>query len=312
MSSKWVRGLSLLNVIANVIIVVTGGAVRLTGSGLGCPTWPNCAAGTFHATAEMGIHGAIEWGNRLLSVAVGIIAVATLLAAIAYKPRRTSLIWLTGAVTGAVVLQGGIGAFTVNTGLAPWLVSIHFLVSMGILAFAYTAWRRANEPDGTIHTRALPTAVRVLWWLVAGAATASLIVGTLVTGAGPHAGDPNAPRLALDPAVISQVHADVVFALIGLSLGLALCLHALRAHRSVVTAAWVLLAVELGQGAIGMVQYFTGLPELLVGAHLAGACLLWLAVLSVGLRLDTTHTASTEAEPDAEVTGAKEHAVIAP
>ena len=300
MSSKWVRGLSLLNVIANVIIVVTGGAVRLTGSGLGCPTWPNCAAGTFHATAEMGIHGAIEWGNRLFSVAVGIIAVATFLAAVLRQPRRRSLIWLTGAATVGVVLQGGIGAFTVNTGLAPWLVSIHFLVSVAILTFAYAAWHRAGEPEGVTRVHVLPTAVRVLWWHIAGSALASIIIGTIVTGSGPHAGDPDAPRLALNPEIVSQVHADVVFVLIGLSVGLILCLHALKARPNLIKAAWMLLIIELAQGAIGLVQYFTGLPELLVGAHLAGACVLWLATLAVGLRLEETHKMAVDSAPSAE------------
>ena len=278
------RGLSLLNVIVNVVIVVTGGAVRLTGSGLGCPTWPNCAPDSFQPTAEMGIHGAIEWSNRILGVIVGVVAIAAFVAAVLRTPRRRSLVWLTGIVAVGVAAQGGIGAFTVNTGLAPWLVSVHFAVSMGLLTAAFAAWRRSGEPDGPPEPT-VAGAVSGLWWLIIALAGAAIVAGTVVTGAGPHAGDPDAPRLDLDETLMSQLHADVVFLLLGASVALVFTMIAAGAPRAARRAAVTLLVVELAQGAIGMVQYFTGLPEILVGAHMLGAALLWLAVLAVGFSL---------------------------
>jgi cytochrome c oxidase assembly protein subunit 15 len=283
-SPNWVRRLGLLNVIVNVVIVITGGAVRLTGSGLGCPSWPNCAPGMFHATAEMGVHGAIEWGNRLFGSVVALVAIVTFIAAVWRKPRRTSLVWLTAIVGVAVAAQAAIGAFTVNTGLAPWLVSVHFLVSVGILTAAYAAWRRAGEPDGRARL-VVPVMIRRLWWLLAAVALTAILIGTVVTGSGPHAGDPDAVRLGVDSELAAQLHADAVFLLLGLSVALVFAMHAVSAPARACRAAWLLVAVEGAQGAIGLVQYFTGLPVLLVGAHMLGAALLWLAVLVVGFTL---------------------------
>lgn len=235
----------------------------------------------FHATSAMGIHGAIEWSNRILGVVVGLVAIAAFIAAFYRKPRRKSLLWLTAIVAVGVAAQGGIGAVLVGSTLTPWLVSIHFLVSIGLLAAAYTAWVRSGEPDGDVEP-IVPTAVRHLWWVITAVAVVAQMVGTVVTGTGPHAGDPDAIRLGLNLELVSQLHADIVFLLIGLTVALVFTARAVSAPAKLRTAAWVLLAVELGQGLIGLVQYFTGLPELLVGAHLLGAALLWLAVLKVG------------------------------
>ncbi|MGH8795092.1 MAG: COX15/CtaA family protein [Stackebrandtia sp.] len=278
MSPKWARRLSLLNVGVNVLIVVTGGAVRLTDSGLGCPSWPNCQPGSFHATAEMGMHGAIEWGNRLFGAVVGLVAIAAFVAAVMRRPRRASLVWLTGTVAVGVAAQAVIGAFTVGADLTPWLVSVHFLVSAGILVAAYAAWVRSGEPDGRV--RALtPRPVRALVWLIAAVAVATLAIGTMVTGAGPHAGDPDSPRLGFDLDTVTQFHADAVFLLVGLSIALVFTLRAVDAPKRLRNAALLLVGMEFAQGAIGLTQYFTGLPVLLVGAHVFGAVLLWVAVL---------------------------------
>lgn len=282
MSPKWVQRLSLLNVGVNVLIVVTGGAVRLTDSGLGCPSWPNCQPDSFHATAEMGIHGAIEWGNRLLVGFVGVVAVATLLAAILRRPRRRSLIWLSALVVAGIPAQAIIGGLTVLSGLNPWVVGLHFLASTGVVAAAYVGWTRSGEPDGRVQP-VVPAAIRTLAWTAVGAAFLSIVLGVVVTGSGPHAGDPDSPRTGLDPALTAHIHAQAVFFLVGLCVALAFALRATHAPAAPRRALWVLLAVIAAQGAVGFTQYFTGLPELLVGAHMLGSMLLWIAVLRLAL-----------------------------
>lgn len=294
-----VRRVALASIVANVAIVVTGGAVRLTASGLGCPTWPRCTDTSYVTTSEMGIHGVIEFGNRMLTFAVGLIALAGLMAALAH-PRRRQLLPLAVAVFLGIPAQAIIGGITVRTDLNPWVVGLHFLASMAVLVPAYAFWRRAAEPDGP----ALPTVpapLRSLAWLTTAVSAIVLVVGTWVTGSGPHAGDQGAARNGLDPATISQVHADGVFLLIGLSVALWLAFRAVGAATAA-RAALILVVVELSQGLIGFVQYFTHLPGILVGAHMLGACLVWLATLSMlwGIR---------ERQPDpAPVTGAENEA----
>lgn len=273
------RRLNLANVIVNVVIIITGGAVRLTGSGLGCPSWPNCQPGAFHVTPEMGIHGYIEWGNRLFGVVVGLVALATLLAAIFAKPRRTSLVRYAVLVAIGVPAQAIIGLITVATNLNPWVVSCHFLVSIGVLAAAYLGYARSREPDGAVESLT-PAPFGRLLHVTVGTSLATIMLGVLVTGSGPHAGDPDSPRIPLDPAMLAQVHVHAVFLLIGLTVAAGLAAAAVKAPRSVVNAIWLLLGVELGQGAIGFVQFFTGLPEILVGAHMLGAALLWLVTVN--------------------------------
>ncbi|MFK3982305.1 heme A synthase [Micromonospora sp. NPDC050397] len=274
------RRLALASVVANVVIVVTGGAVRLTGSGLGCPTWPRCTDESYTTTAALGINGAIEFGNRTLTGAVGLIAVLGLLAALLYRPRRRSLVLLAGAVLLGVAAQAVIGGITVRMHLHPGVVGVHFIVSMLLLLSTYAFWRRVDEPDGPVRLT-VPAPIRTLTWFTTAVSGAVIVVGVLVTGSGPHAGDAIAARNGLDPETIAQFHADLVFLLVGLTVGLLLALRATNAPALAVRAAKVLLAVELAQGLIGLVQYLTHLPVLLVGAHMLGACLVWLATLSM-------------------------------
>ncbi|MFF5216466.1 heme A synthase [Micromonospora sp. NPDC000442] len=271
------RRLAFANIVANAAIVVTGGAVRLTASGLGCPTWPRCTDESYTATAEMGMHGAIEFGNRLLTFVLVLIAGATLLAVLAYRPRRRGVVPLALAVVLGIVAQAVIGGITVRTQLHPSIVGIHFVVSMLLLLVAYALWRRVSEPDGR-KVPVVPPALRSLTWITVAASAAVIVVGVAVTGSGPHAGDADAVRNGLDPQTVSQIHADLVFLLVGLTVGLWL---ALRAVGAPARAALTLLLVELGQGLIGFVQYFTNLPALLVGLHMLGSCLVWLATLAV-------------------------------
>ncbi|MFI7023406.1 heme A synthase [Micromonospora sp. NPDC049900] len=279
-STTLLRRLAYANIVANTVIVVTGGAVRLTASGLGCPTWPRCTDDSYTTTAEMGVHGVIEFGNRLLTFALVFIAGATLLAVLAHRPRRRGTVPLALGVVLGIVAQAVIGGITVRTQLHPSVVGIHFVVSMVLLLVAYALWRRVREPDGPT-VPVVPSALRTLTWLTVLASAAVIVVGVAVTGSGPHAGDANAVRNGLDPQTVSQVHADLVFLLIGLTVGLWLALRAVGAPARAVRAAGVLLAVELAQGVIGLVQYLTNLPVLLVGAHMLGSCLVWLCTLAV-------------------------------
>ena len=295
-SPALVRRLALASLAANVLIVITGGAVRLTGSGLGCPTWPRCTEDSYVSTREMGVHGLIEFGNRGLSVVVGLVAVAALAAVFWSRPRRASLTRLAVLVVVGVGIQGLIGGLSVRVNLNPWVVAGHFLMSMLVIAAAYALWARAGESDAP----ARPVVPRELRWLaygIAGTALAVLAIGTVVTGSGPHAGDPGSPRIDIDPVLVTQLHADAVFLLLGLSVAAWLALRATAAPPAAARAAILLLGVELGQGAIGFAQYFTALPVLLVGFHLAGACAVWLAALNL-LRA-TRQRADPTAEPRA-------------
>ena len=261
------RRLALASLVANVVIVVTGGVVRLTGSGLGCPTWPQCEPGSLVVRPALGAHGAIEFGNRTLFGVLAVLAATVLASALFQRPVRRDRVVLAALVLGGIPAQGVLGGITVLTGLNPWVVAGHFLLSMAIIAAAYALWARTGPATGgPVPARGLAIAVAVV-------AVAVLAVGTVVTGSGPHAGDATAPRTGLDAGQVAQLHADLVFLLVGLSVGL---WFATRTK-----AAAVLVTVELGQGVVGFVQYFTHLPELVVALHMAGACLVWIAALAV-------------------------------
>ncbi len=285
--------LAFASLLANVGLVVTGGAVRLTGSGLGCPTWPRCTDTSYVTTSAMGAHGVIEFGNRIVGVAVGLLALACVLAALAQAPPRRSLIAWSVAVLAGIPAQAVVGGVTVLTKLNPWVVGCHFLASMAVIAAAHQLWVRAGggpirlvpAHDHAGAPRPLPRSLVILGRVVVGVAAAVLVVGTVVTGSGPHAGDAQARRTGLDPQEVSQLHADLVFLLIGLSVALWFALRAVDAPPATRRAAAWLIGVEAAQGVIGFVQYFTHLPVLAVGLHMFGACVVWIAVLSV---LETT------------------------
>jgi cytochrome c oxidase assembly protein subunit 15 len=260
---------ALVNTVANGVIVVTGGAVRLTGSGLGCPTWPRCTDASFVPTPELAGHGVIEFGNRTLTFVLTVAAIATLV--VVWRSARRDLRPLAVLTVLGIPVQAVLGGITVLTGLNPWTVAAHFLLSMALVAVATTLWLRSREPGvGQLVVR------RPLPLLVGGivAATAAvLVLGTVVTGSGPHSGDPEAGRTGFDPELVSQLHADVVFLLIGLTVALLVALHATDSPGRVRRAARDLLLVELAQGVVGYVQYVTHLPVLLVLLHMLGAVL---------------------------------------
>ncbi len=276
------RSLTLANLIANVGIVVTGGAVRLTGSGMGCPTWPKCTSDSYAATQALGVNGAIEFGNRVLSIIVGMIAVATVLA-LWKHPSRALARW----VLAGVLFQGLLGGLTVRFHLSPYFVGPHFLFSIVLIALSYFLWRRVSatasgRPAAGADFAAAATEPRLrpLAWAVTVVSAVVLVIGVIVTGSGPHSGDADAVRTGLDPELISQLHVDAVFLFLGLTVALWFAARALSS-REVARAAAVLLGVSLSQGAIGFVQYFTNLPIVLVGLHIFGACLVWIATLAV-------------------------------
>jgi len=265
--SPQVRRLGWATLVANIGLVVTGGAVRLTASGLGCPTWPRCTEESFTPHGELDMHSAIEFGNRLLTFVLAAIAILTFIAA--WQSRRRDLRLLAFVLGVGIPAQAVIGGITVLTDLNPWVVSFHLLCSLAIIGLAVLFLWRLDRPDPTPARGPLVT----LAWLVFAAGWLVLYVGTIVTGSGPHAGDLDVPRNGLDPLQLSQLHADVVFLFVGLTVGLVVV-----APPAARRAALVLLGLELGQGLIGFVQYFTDLPILLVGFHLLGAALISAAM----------------------------------
>ena len=271
---SWLRGFGWASLVANILIVVTGAAVRLTSSGLGCPTWPRCTDDAFTPHRALNAHSAIEFGNRTLTFVLAAIAVATVVSA--WRSRRPGLRRLAVLMFLGIPAQAVIGGITVLTDLNPWIVSLHLLVSMLIISPAVLFLRRIDHPAP--GGGAGPRGLTALAWTTYAATWVVLYLGTVVTGSGPHAGDVNAPRNGLDPEQLSQLHADLVFLLVGLTAGLLLALHATDAPRSQRRAVLVVLAVELAQGVVGFVQYFTGLPVLVVGLHLLGAGVLTAVV----------------------------------
>ena len=266
---EWLVGWAWASIVANIGIVVTGGVVRLTGSGLGCPTWPRCTEESFTPHGAYDIHSAIEFGNRLLTYVLAAIAVATFVAA--WQSRRRDLRALALVIGLGIPAQAVIGGITVLTDLNPWIVSLHLMCSMAIVGVAVLLLQRIHHPAPAVRPRG---PLLGLAWTTFAAAWAVLYVGTIVTGAGPHAGDADARRNGLDPLQWSQVHADLVFLLLGLSIGLLFAVVLARRSAPVVRAVVVLLVVELAQGLIGFVQYFTDLPIALVGLHMLGAAVI--------------------------------------
>jgi len=255
---------AVVSLVMNVAIVVTGGLVRLTGSGLGCPTWPRCTEDSYVAHPQLGIHGAIEFGNRLFTLLLVIAAALTFVSAVLYRengrPRR-DLRWLTAALALGIPLQGVIGGISVLTQLNPYVVGLHLLLSMVLIALAVWLVRKAwhFRPAGVSGLAVVATRVTfVLMWL-------AVWLGTLVTGSGPHAGDENAPRNGLDGMLLTRLHTSMVYATVAASV---VCFLLLRS-RAVV----LLLLVEMVQVGIGVAQYQLGVPIWLVALHLLGASL---------------------------------------
>src|SRR4051794_2796226 len=267
--------------VCNVGIVVTGGAVRLTASGLGCPTFPRCTDSSLVPTREMGVHGVVEFSNRLLTFALSAVVVAAVV--VAWRARRRDLRVLSAALFGGIVAQALLGGVTVLTGLNPVTVMAHFLLSMVLIAVATLAAEvSAGQP---VTHRPLVHPVLLVGGRVLVAVTGLLLVaGTVVTGTGPHSGDKHAThRLPFSLVEVTQLHADLVWLLVGLAVGLGFALRATSAPAPVRRRAGELLVVVLAQGLVGYLQYAPTLPIGLVAVHVLGACLVWVAALRLAL-----------------------------
>jgi cytochrome c oxidase assembly protein subunit 15 len=273
------RVLAVLAVIGQGGIAVTGAVVRVTGSGLGCPTWPECFPGSLVPTPNPEVatlHQWVEFSNRMLTIALVVVCAACVVAALLVRPARRRLRWLALAMPLGVVAQAVLGGITVLTGLAWYTVAAHFLVSVPLVwlavLLARDAW--ALERGTEARTTTVPRTVRGLLAVTGVVLVALLVAGTLVTSAGPHAGDASTPRLtAFSVPDLAMTHAHLLFAFLGLLVGLGFLLHTVGAPRPVVVRFRVLVLVTLAQGALGGVQYALGVPDVLVALHVLGAML---------------------------------------
>jgi len=265
-------------------LVLTGGAVRLTGSGLGCPTWPECTPGSYTPVphqAEGQLHAWIEFGNRLLTFALVAVALAVL-AHVLIKKRKDLRLLAVGQVLG-ILGQGVLGGITVLTDLHPLPVAAHLLLSIILIAGAASLYDRRE--NGVVRIKPADKAISYLSLLHISLTFVVIVLGTLVTGSGPHAGDEQARRFGFDIRTVAWIHADAVIALLGLTLGLYIAIRTNSLHRNRIA---IFTAISLAQGAIGYIQYFTGIPEIIVAAHLLGATLVWIAAWRVRLGFTTS------------------------
>jgi len=288
-----IRGFALAAVFAQGGIAVTGATVRVTGSGLGCATWPECQPGSLIPESRSGlsgVHQAIEFSNRTLTGVVLIAALGTFALLLLARPQRPGILKIAAAGPIGVLFQAVWGGIVVHTELSWWTVAPHMLVSLVLLFFAIWLHQRlvdeARSAEELPAARPLARPLVVLTWVTTGVLLALCVAGTLVTAAGPHAGDVDTPRLGWSVRTIAQVHADLMFLYLGLVVALAVAVIAVKAPQRLQRRLWVLVAVTAAQGLIGLVQYATGVPEALVVSHVLGAVLLTAAAARV------TYTAS--------------------
>lgn len=280
------RGIYGLLLFLQAGLILTGGAVRLTGSGLGCPTWPECTPGSYTPVpnqAEGALHAWIEFGNRLLTF--GLVAVSLIVLAHVLITKRRDLRLLAAGQLLGILGQGVLGGITVLTDLHPLPVAGHLLLSIILVAAATSLYDRREAPVEKI--RQTDKLISLLSKSHIALSFIVIIIGTLVTGSGPHAGDAQARRFGFDIRTVAILHADAVIALFGLTLALAV---ALRTNKVILNKIYIFTLIALAQGAIGYIQYFTGIPEILVAAHLLGATLVWIAAWRIRLMFITSST----------------------
>lgn len=266
-----VRGFAWAALLSNALISVTGAVVRVTGSGLGCTTWPDCHPGTLVPDSRTGmaaIHQAVEFGNRTITGPVLIASLGTFVLLALLRPARPQLRNLAFVGPIGVAFQAVWGGVTVRMGLAWWTVMPHLLVSLVLVFFAAVVVVRLGESDAAPRPVA-PRALAVLTWVTSGVLAAVTVSGTIVTATGPHAGDATTPRLGWDLREAAQLHADLMFLYLGLIAALAVALVATHAPRVLKVRIGWLVGLTVAQGALGMTQYFLGVPEAMVVAHVA-------------------------------------------
>jgi heme a synthase len=276
------RAIAWIYLVAQILLVGTGGLVRLTSSGLGCPTWPTCSDASLVNTPEMGIHGIIEFGNRLLGVALGLLAILAFVAILRLRNERRDLFWLSLLAGLGIPAQAVIGGISVWTQLNPYVVGLHFVVSAVLTALCTTFLYRVSTAPGERMLQ-VPTWFATVAQVTAIAVAVTVVVGILTTGSGPHAGDAAAPRNGLNSELLQHVHSWPAYATFALTLVLVVATY----RRGLPVRVWtgMLLAVELVQIGVGLLQANTGLPPLLVGVHMVLACLLVAAMTAVLLNL---------------------------
>jgi len=267
-------------------IAVTGAVVRVTGSGLGCPTWPQCFPGSLVPTGSTAVPAyeqVIEFSNRMLTYVVTIAAVAALLVVLGACRRRQLRRYAWSVPLGTFV-QAVLGGFTVLTGLVWWTVALHLLVSTVLVWLAVQLHVGMAQADTPAATTVVAGPLRRLLALATLTMGALLVAGTLVTAAGPHAGNARTTRLEVSIPALAQLHADLLVGYLGLLVGLYFALRATAGPPAVLRQWWVLMAVVLAQGVVGVVQYFTGIPDVLVAVHVAGACAVTAAMATLWAR----------------------------
>ncbi|MEV5611290.1 COX15/CtaA family protein [Streptomyces sp. NPDC052225] len=293
-TQRTVQRAAMSAVVMTVIIVITGGAVRLTGSGLGCPTWPKCTDQSLTATSEMGFHGAIEFGNRMLTYVLCAAVGWAIIAARSQKPWRRPLTRLGWAQFWIVMGNAVLGGIVVLVGLNPYTVAAHFILTTALLTVAVLMWQRTREGDSAPRPLVGASVKQLVWFLVA-ASGLLIAVGTVVTGAGPHAGDSSdVKRMPLDWETVTKLHAVLAWIVVTLTFALWFVLKAVDAPKGPLHRTRDLFLILLAQGVIGYVQYFTDLPEVLVGLHMLGSALVWIGVLRVVLSLRERPTTTVD------------------
>ncbi|MFG2479324.1 heme A synthase [Streptomyces fagopyri] len=293
-TARTVRRAALAALVMSVVIVVTGGAVRLTGSGLGCPTWPKCTDDSLTTTSAMGFHGVIEFTNRMLTYVLCAAVGWAIIAARSEKPWRRDLTRLGWAQFWIVMSNAILGGVVVLVGLNPYTVAAHFLLSTALITVAAVMWQRTREGSGAPRPL-VGKAVQQLVWCLVGAAVVLIALGTVVTGAGPHAGDSSeVDRMHVSWENVAKLHAVLAWIVVTLTFALWFVLKAVDAPRGPLDRTRDLFLILLGQGVIGYVQYFTDLPEALVGLHMFGSCLVWIGVLRVLLSLRERPSAAAD------------------
>ncbi len=278
-------------VVTQSAIVVTGASVRLTGSGLGCSTWPECTPGSYIPTPdqpEAPLHAWIEFGNRLLTFVLFLNALALMLAIIKSKePKIIKIKWIRLGLIQilGILAQGVLGGITVLTGLNPATVAAHFLLSIALIAAALSLRQRVHGKTPTTHfLNPLSKRIAYLHLLLS---ILVIVAGTVVTGSGPHAGDSAAERFNLDSRTMAWIHADLVIALLGITAALLISIklgESGETRMQMGGAVQRFLLLALAQGGVGYIQYFTGLPELIVGFHIFGAIIVWLSAWNIVIK----------------------------
>jgi cytochrome c oxidase assembly protein subunit 15 len=294
------RRITIVAAVLLGIIIVTGAAVRLTSSGLGCPVGVSCPQSQLQAHGPASEHATIEHLNRLFTGLVSVAVILSVLGSLLRTPRRRDLVWLSWGLVAGVFVQAVLGQLTVAFDLKPGFVMAHFLVSILLLTDALVLVRRSGQPDGPAHAVVSARTV-LLGRVLVGLATLVLFTGTVVTGAGPHSGGgkhENVARLDIKLENAARIHSGIVWIFLAAVLVMVWLLRRDRASRGMQQRVTVLLVLLVAQGALGYIQYFNDIPALLVGFHVAGAALVWTATMMLLLGMYEHEPVTTAAGHD--------------